>query len=150
MFYPSSSNVLSKRFISKMQTYLVRKNKLLSLFFVFFYPSLDNFVQSGDFSCAKFCSWENFIQSRELYLSKILSSLVLHRFLSSVQTFIQCVDFYLVQRLLSIVETFIQCRDFYPVQRRFFLTKQRKIAHTETIIQDFKDYNCNQIIVKEY
>ena len=119
MLYPSSLNVLSKRFTSQMQIYLVRKNRFVSLLFYIFYPSFDNFVQYRDFVCAKFYSWKNFIQSRELYSSKILSSLV-HRFLSSVQTFIQCLDFYLVYRPLSSVETFIHSTEFYLVERRFY------------------------------
>ena len=46
----------------------------------------------------------------------------------SAQNFIQCRQLYPVRRLLSSVENFIQRRYF------FSLTKQQKIAHTETII----------------
>ena len=137
MFYPSSSNVLAKRFISKMQTYLVRENKFLSLFFIFFI--LLWIILSG----LEIFPVQIFVHG------KILSSLENCIYQKFYQVWC-CTDFYPVYRLLFSVQTFIQCRDFYPVQRRFFLTKQQKISHTETIIQDFKDYNCNYIIVKEY
>ena len=76
---------------------------------------------------------------------------LVQRILFSVETFIQSRDFYVVWNILSSAETFTQYRDFHPLSRRlssiFSLTKQPKIAHTETKIQDFKNYNCDQIIV---
>ena len=140
-----------------------------------FYPvqrllsSVETFIQCVDFYPVRrrLSSVETFIQCRDFFqgvdfypVHRLLSSaqtfiqLVdfypVHRLLSSVETFIQCIDFYPVHRLLSSAQTCIQCRDFYQVHRLFFLTKWRKIADIETIIQDFKNYNCNQIIVKEY
>ena len=194
-----------------MQTYLVRKSKTIC--FVIFYPCLDNFVWSGEiYLCRNLSSQQNFIGGEFYLVQKTLSIKILIfiysivdnvtqrvlRLSSSVETFIHCRDFYLVQRLypvyrllsnveifihcrdfnpvqrilfsvetfiqsrdfyvvwkiLSSAETFIQYRDFYPLSRRlssiFSLTKQPKIAHTETKIHDFKNYNCDQIIVNRY
>ena len=141
-----------------MKTNLVRKSKnICSIIFFIFHLCLDNFVQSGEFYLWIILFMENLIQSREFYPLKILVSLVQKTLFSAVslKPFIQCVDFYLVRTLLSKVQTFIQCVDFYSVRRLFYsvetffpLTKQGKIVHTETIIQDFKDYYCNQIIVQ--
>ena len=88
-----------------------------------------------------------------------LFSVLLWIILSSLQNFIYCRKFYLAQwvwRILSTVETlssaetFIQHWDLYLVWRFFFLTKQWNVAHTATAVCDFKNYNCNYMIVKEY
>ena len=102
------------------------------------------------------------------------------RILSSVENFIQCLYFHPVRRLLFGAQTFIQCREFYPVQgilslaenfiqfvvfysaadnfiqcgeffiEAFFPKQTEKKARTKTIVWDFKNYSCNEIIVKEY
>ena len=53
----------------------------------------------------------NFIHGKFDIVEIILSTKNLIK--SSVENFIQWVDFYPVQRFLSIVETFIHCLDFY-------------------------------------
>ena len=101
--------------------YLVRKTKkmFVLLFFHIFYSCFDNFVYSGDFSSRKILFTENFIQSREFYPLKILSKLM-HRLLSSAQTFIRCIRFYPVSRLFCRPQTFIQCEGFYPEHRYLY------------------------------
>ena len=50
--------------------------------------------------------------------------------LSSVETFIQCGDFFPVRRLISSAEIFIQYGDFYPVQRLYPVRRPLSSAET--------------------
>ena len=74
-------------------------------------------------------SVESFIQCTEFYL--------VCRIFPSAENFIYFVEIYPMWRILSGVENFIEYIDFFPL---FSLTKQQKMA---TIIKDFRKYNCN-------
>ena len=112
-----------------------------------FYPFLNDFmkrIELGDFYAVRriLSSVETFLQCVDFYLN-------------SEETFLQCVDIYPMRRLLSSIETFLQCVGFYTVWRLlskaetfihcrlFCLTKQRKTRHTETTSEVFKNYSCN-------
>ena len=132
---------LSQKCVRQMQTYLVRKSK--NVCFIIFHPFLDNFVQSREFySWRILSSLETFIQCRKFCSAQLsLETFIQYgffylvwRLLSSMKTFIQCGDFYLAWRLLSSAENFIQYGDFYPVWKL--------LSSEETFIQCRKFYSA--------
>ena len=138
-----------------MQTHLARKSrKYLFCYFLYFLSLFGQFCPVW-----RLLFMENFIHGKFYLVQRILC--VKNLIKSTVDTFIQCqdfyliqcVDFYLVQRLLFSVDTFIQCRYFCPVQillssaQTFFLNQTAKNSahYTET-----RNLERNSIIVKEY
>ena len=132
-----------------MQIYLVRKSKNICFTIIpawIILSSLENFFRVDFFLVWRILSTKNFIQSRESYRLRILSSLenfiysrdvyLVYKTLFSIvslEIFLQYGDFYPVQWLLPRVENFIQCGEIYSVQR-FYLV-QRLLFSEEIFIQ---------------